>query len=136
MNFFRLLIVFFGVYCGCVHAGLYPDTKIKHDPATVLMPNHRITLNAEITDPARIDQARCYFRVAASADYLFTPMTRTIGDMYNCLLPAVAYDSSSLEYLFVVNNKRSQVIRSRIFVSEIRHQDSLPEQQRFAGNDT
>jgi len=136
MKLYRFLIVFFGVYCGCVHAGLYPDTKIKHDPVTVQTPDHRVTLEAEITDPARIDQARCYFRIAASAEYLFTPMARTIGNIYNCSLPAIAYTSSSLEYLFVVKNKRSQVIRSRTYVSEVRYQDSLPQQQRFVGNDT
>ncbi len=136
MNLIRLIIVFFGVCCSFAQADLYPNTKIKHDPAPLLAPGHRTLLEADITDPARVDQARCYFRLAASAEYYFTPMTRTVGNTYSCSLPAAALASSSLEYLIVVKNKQSQVIRSRIYHLQIRAQDVLPPQQRSANQES
>ena len=136
MKLLRIFIALIGLYCGCVQAGSYPETMIKHKPITLLAPSHRLLLEAEITDPAHIDKVRCYFRVAASAGYLFTPMTRTTGDAYNCSIPAVRNASGSLEYLIVVKNKRSQVIRTRTYISEIRHQETLPKWQRLLDNES
>ncbi len=135
MRLLKVITLLIGLSCSFAQAGLFPETEIEHERVTVIAPGSRVLLEAEITDPARVDRVRCYFRTAADSDYLFTPMIKTTGDVYSCPIPAIKISSASLEYLFVVVNKKAQVIRSKIYTVEIRHQTTLPPWQQLVSNE-
>lgn len=110
--FFPLLVVPV-LFAATVQAA---DTEMIHSPPDYFVSDHRIQLEALVTDPAGIKLARCYFKAAGEADLVFVPMTSGGENKYTGILPAPSASTTQIEYLFLAVNNHHQVVRSQLFL--------------------
>ena len=108
-----------------------PDIRIKHKPIPYFIPGKRIQLEAKISDPAGVHLARCYFRAAEVADYVFVTMTAKTSEHYQGILPAPSQNTTALEYLFLVVNEDNQVVKTQVFRVEAEDDDDPPAWQEL-----
>ncbi len=118
---------------GGADAQFVPDTRIEHSPPTIFQQGERIRLQARMTDPNGLSEARCYFRYETNAPYLFVEMNQ-IAQGYECRLPVPAPHIRQIEYLLVAVNSLAHAIKTEIFhiapAGEAEGGPSLP----FAGS--
>lgn len=110
--FFSLLVVPV-VYAATVQAA---DTEMKHSPPDYFVSDHRIQLEALVTDPAGVRLARCYFKATGETDLVFVSMTSRGENKYAGILPAPSASTTQIEYLFLAVNNNNQVVRSQMFL--------------------
>jgi hypothetical protein len=91
------------------------STVIKHKAIDYFVSGHRIRLEAEITDPAGVKLARCYFRAAGLADYVFVGMKHVNGDTYEAVLPKPSISTELFEYLFLAVNQNGEIVKTQVF---------------------
>ena len=92
-----------------------PATDYSHTAPEYLLPGARTTITAKITDPKGIKLARCYFRIAGEADYLFVPMQQGSGDTYSAILPSFNADTRVLQYRLLAVNKAGEATQTAEF---------------------
>ena len=99
-------------FCPGAIAAFAPETQVEHAEPHHIARNHRIQLEAKISDPAGIVSARCYFHYQPETPYLFVDMSGDPGHQYGCVLPAPARNVEQIEYLFVVVDAQQRVVRT------------------------
>ena len=104
--------------------------SIKHKPFDYFVPGKRIDVTADVSDPSGVDLVRCYFRAEEHADYVFVSMGTTYGSAFQGVIPAPDSQTKTLQYLFLVKNKRDAVAKTQVFYIK-REEDKpiLPWQQ-------
>lgn len=94
-------------------AGATPaSTSITVKGPTSVVPGKRVTLSAEVTDPAGIELVRCYFRSAGEADYVFVPMSALVGATYAATLPAPAATTTAFDYVVLAVTGLGVVVKT------------------------
>jgi hypothetical protein len=88
-------------------------TRIKHKQPAHFIPDHRIRLEAAVTDPSGVDRVRCYFKTAAQADHLFVEMADNGAGVFSGVLPAPGPETEQIDYLFLVVNKDNVVVKTQ-----------------------
>ncbi len=102
-----------------LHAAQAPaSTKVIHTPIPYFVPEHRITIEARVTDESGIDLVRCYFKADMQAEYVFVPMTETREGYFQAILPAPADYAEQIRYLVLVVNQNRQVVKTQEFSVE------------------
>ena len=102
-----------------LHAAQVPaSTKVIHTPIPHFVPEHRITVEARVTDESGIDLVRCYFKADMQAEYVFVPMTETRAGHFQAILPAPADYAEQIRYLILVVNQNRQVVKTQAFSVE------------------
>lgn len=92
-----------------------PTTDYSHTAPEYLLPGARTTITAKITDPKGIKLARCYFRIAGEADYLFVPMQQGPGNTYSAILPAFNAATRVLQYRLLAVNTEGEATQTAEF---------------------
>lgn len=90
-------------------------TRVRHEPISYFVPEHRIAVDARVTDKSGIDRVRCYFKADMHAEYVFVPMAHIKGSDYRAVLPAPAPYSEEIQYLFLAVNQDRQVVKTQAF---------------------
>ncbi|KJR43174.1 membrane protein [Candidatus Magnetoovum chiemensis] len=103
--------------------------KVKHKPVKYFVPEHRIIVNAEVSDPAGVNLVRCYFKASAQADYVFVGMQPSSGGDYQGILPAPDKTTKTIEYLFLVLNNKKQVVKTQKFTISKNDSKEVPSWQ-------
>jgi len=65
------------------------QTRFDHNAPGYVVPEKRVQIAANVTDPKGVKLARVYFKTPAQADYVFVPMTSAGGPTK--VRPAVAH---------------------------------------------
>ncbi len=106
-----------------VSSGPYASSskaEMSHTPPEYFIPANRIQVDVNIKDPAGIDRARCYFKAAGEADFVFVAMMHTGGSdrgySYSAILPAPSSSTGQIQYLFLAVNKANEIVKSRPFL--------------------
>lgn len=97
------------------HVAAATKTSIVHKSPKYYMPGFRINLDAVIKDEAGVLCTRSYFKAKKAKNFVFVDMVPAGGDLYKATLPSPWVNSESVEYVFVVVNKKKQVARSEVF---------------------
>lgn len=117
----------FSAFTPALMAGeVQADTNMRHSPPDFFIPEHRIQMDARVTDPSGVELVRCYFKAQGEADFVFVPMTNTGRNNYSGVLPAPSRSTQQIEYLFLAVNAKNQVVKSQTFVIEQGDQDEAP----------
>jgi hypothetical protein len=103
-----------------------PQTSITFKEPSYVVPGKRITLNAEVRDPAGIKLVRCYFRAAGEADYVFVTMSKQSESTYIATLPAPSATSKALEYMVLSVNTYNSVVRTKQATVAINTDPAIP----------
>ena len=90
------------------------------------VPEKRIAITAEITDPAGIKLARCYFRAAGEADYVFVPMSKQEETKYTAILPAPAATTQALDFTVLAVNTYGAVVKSNPVIVPVKLDKHIP----------
>lgn len=90
-------------------------TKMKHSAPDYFVPEERIKMEAQVTDPSGVKVVRCYFKAAGEADLVFVPMTLAGKNMYTAVLPAPSASTTQIDYLFLSVNNNNEVVKSQNF---------------------
>ncbi|MCP4151653.1 MAG: hypothetical protein GY757_28175 [bacterium] len=96
-------------------SGPAATTKITHTPLTYFVPGHRILVSASVADAKGVMMARCYFKAAEEADFVFVDMKWQEKDKYRGVLPAPSTDSGTIEYIILAVNSEKVVVKSQQF---------------------
>lgn len=89
-----------------------PRIQFVHQPPTAAAENAPFSLNVKITGPLKVDQARCYFRYKRDANPVYVIPLSRVADIYHFLLPAPEQGIQSVQYCYLVQNSKQQVVRS------------------------
>lgn len=120
---FLMVLLLGSAYVFVPRAPLYAaqapaSTKVIHTPIPHFVPEHRITIEARVTDESGIELVRCYFKTDKQAEYVFVPMTETRGGYYRAILPAPADYAEQIRYLVLIVNQNQQVVKTQAFSVE------------------
>ncbi|HOP47941.1 MAG TPA: hypothetical protein PK874_09780 [Desulfobacteraceae bacterium] len=107
-------------------------TEMKHNPPKYFVPDHRIQLDADVSDPAGVELVRCYFKAAGEADFVFVPMANTEKNDYAGILPAPSPATEQIEYLFLAVNRNNEVVKSQSFIINREEKKEAPAWQEIA----
>ncbi|WP_045211593.1 hypothetical protein [Desulfonatronovibrio magnus] len=102
------------------------QTNMRHTAPKYFVPEHRIQLEAQVSDPSGIELVRCYFKSAGEADFVFVPMTNTRRNNFAGVLPAPSRSTEQIEYLFLAVNANNEVVKSQTFVINQEDKDKAP----------
>lgn len=110
-----------------------PTIEIIHKPVETVQSGKRISLTTEVADPEGIKTVRVYFKTASSQNYNFVVLEQVEnvkksvfeqfkrlgsnfeGLAFSGLLPATIKGTTSIDYLIVVQNNASVVVKSQIY---------------------
>lgn len=110
-----------------------PATAFSHHPPEYLQPGARILVNCRISDPAKIKLARCYFRAAGDAEYVFVPMNTWPNNLFTATLPAMSNSAKALQYRFLSVNSMGQIAKTSEFTVNVKQvQGNIPYWQSAA----
>lgn len=115
--------------------------RIRTDQIKYFVPGFRINVSVDVSDGGNISSipvARCYFRAAGEADFVFVKLTKSGvvpenmigGKRFTGQLPAAGKDTESIEYLFLVVSKDEQVIKTQTFTVQQRAEEESPSWQQ------
>jgi hypothetical protein len=105
-------------------------TVIKPQAIDYFVSEHRIKVSAEIKDEAGVKVARCYFRAAGQADYVFVPMESVKENLYEGILPKPSKETQRLEYILLAVNQKGQIVKTEVFKSEKNDEKEVPPWQQ------
>ena len=88
------------------------QTRFDHSAPGYLVPEKRVQVAANVTDPKGVKLARVYFKTPAQADYVFVPMSVTRGNSYVATIPAVNASAPSLQYVLLAVNNAGEVSKT------------------------
>src|SRR6185503_18566475 len=77
------------------------QTRFDHHAPGYVVPEKRVQISANVTDPKGVKLARVYFKTPAQADYVFVPMTSAGGARYVATVPAINASAPSLQYVLL-----------------------------------
>ena len=102
------------------------ETDMRHSPPDYFVPDHRIQMDARVSDPSGVELVRCYFKAQGEADFVFVPMTNTRRNNYSGILPAPSAQTEQIEYLFLAVNAENEVVKSQTFTIYQEDKDEPP----------
>ena len=111
----------------------WAQTSIDHSAIAYFVPDKRVRLEARVTDPKGVKQARTYFKAGAQADYTYVPMQAGAGGRYVAVLPAPSAATPSIEYLILAQNADGQVVRTDAYTVQARRGADTPAWQSASG---
>ena len=134
---FLTLSAFLAVHpcAGADSSGEATTTMIVHEGLKFFVPRARIIVMAKAKDTSGIKIARCYFRTAGEADFVFVSMDSSEGNhTYRGVLPAPHGGTESVEYLFLVVNGNDRVMKTKLYiVTRGEGEEAPPWQESAAG---
>jgi hypothetical protein len=95
------------------------ETEIVHEGISEAVSGNRIQVTATVTDPAGLDVVRTYFKAAEGRNYNFVAMEDIGNNQFAGTLPAPAADAGSVEYLILVKNSDSMVVKTQTFQTTV-----------------
>lgn len=107
------------------------QTRFDHQSIAYVVPEKRVRLDANVSDPKGVKLARVYFKTPAQADYVYVPM-QAAGGRYSATLPAMNASSPSLEYVFLAVNNAGDVAKSVSYTVPARRESATPAWQSAA----
>lgn len=110
-----------------------PAIEIEHNPIEEATAGERVTLKAEINDESGVKTARAYFKTAEAANYSFVVLESNNGEDFTGTLPAPANGSGGFEYLILVQNGNSKVVKTQTYMVTVEDDDDAA--QAVAEND-
>jgi hypothetical protein len=129
--FLSLSLVFTNFTMAVAASEADAKTKMKHSPPKYFVPEHRIQLDVNVSDPKGVDLVRCYFKAAGETDFVFVPMSSTGKNTYSGVLPAPSLTSEQIEYLFLSVNSKNVIVKSQVFVLDQEDKDKVPAWQEI-----
>lgn len=121
----------FAAFVPPIAAAIKDRTEMQHTQPGYFVPEHRMQLDAKVSDPTGVDLVRCYFKAAGEADFVFVPMTHTGGDDYSGILPAASPATEQIEYLFLAVNNENEIVKSESFYIDREIADEPPPWQEI-----
>lgn len=109
-------------------------TKIKHKPFKYFVADHRIRVDAAVSDEADINVVRCYFRAPEQADFVFVTMTESEKGSYQGILPVPGPHTDSIIYIFLAANAKKQVVKTQEFLMKKEAKEVPPWQTKAEGD--
>jgi len=106
------------------------STVIKPQTFDYFVSEHRIRVQAEITDEAGVKVARTYFRAVGEADYVFVPMQSLKDNIYEAVIPKPSKDTQTLEYIILAVNQKGQIVKTEVFKVKKDDGKEVPEWQK------
>ncbi len=95
------------------------NTAIKHKHAGKVKAGTRISLKANVSDDSGVKSVRAYFKATGATDYSFVKMQAVDGNTYVGTLPAPASSSAGLDYLILVENGDSLIIKTQTYAVSV-----------------
>lgn len=89
-----------------------PQMRFTHQPPTVAVANAPFSLKVKISDQLRSNQVRCYFRYKQGVNPVYVTPLPGLTDTYHFLLPAPEEHIKSIQYCYLAQNSKQQLIRS------------------------
>jgi len=118
---------------GAIAGQAKAKTTVKHKPLSHFVSGHRIRIEATIADPQDVTLARCYFRAAGQASYVFVGMSEGKKNMFSAILPAPSSETRVIDYLFLTVNGKNQVVKTQVFKTEQKDTKKIPDWQQVSG---
>jgi hypothetical protein len=109
-------------------------TKIKHKPLKYFVADHRIRVEAAVSDEADINLVRCYFRAPEQADFVFVTMTESEKGNYQGILPVPGPHTDNIIYIFLAANTKKQVVKTQEFLMKKEAKEVPPWQMKAEGD--
>ena len=103
------------------------DTKILHQPLGSAPAGVPVAVTATVEDSAGVEVVRVYFKSTVGTIYYYIPLTKTKGNAYSGKIPAPAADAGEIEYLILVKNKNSVVVKSQQYQTAVTEKPGKPE---------
>lgn len=105
------------------------QTRFDHQqPATVAV-NTPVSLELGITSADMTGQARCYFRYSQNSNPVYVTARQEPAARHTFVLPAPGEGIETIQYCFLFQNNRQQVIRSPWYQVKVGQGSSQPEIQ-------
>ncbi len=108
-SLFLLSAVFF-FFCP---APLWSTTTLQHTPPESVHSGSRVFLSVNANDTEQMETVRVYFKSAKEKTYFFITMRNDVRSKYIGRLPSATPDCGKLEYLFLIKNRKEQLIVSQ-----------------------
>jgi len=108
------------------------QTTIDHQQIAYFVPEKRVNIAANVSDPKGVKVARTYFKAGAQADYTFVPMQPAGGNRYVATLPAPSANTPSIEYIVLAQNTEGAVARTDAYTVAARKSNETPAWQSGA----
>lgn len=102
------------------------DTKILHQPLGSAPAGVPVAITATVEDSAGAEVVRVYFKSTVGTIYYYIPLTKTKGNTYSGKIPAPAADAGEIEYLILVKNKNSVVVKSQQYQTTVAEKPGKP----------
>ena len=102
------------------------QTRFDHNAPGYVVPEKRVQIAANVTDPKGVKLARVYFKTPAQADYVFVPMTSAGGARYVATVPAINASAPSLQYVLLAVNSEGAVSKTQEYTAAARKTTEVP----------
>jgi len=109
------------------------QTTIDHQQIAYFVPEKRVNIAANVSDPKGVKVARTYFKAGAQADYTFVPMQPAGGNRYVATLPAPSASTPAIEYIVLAQSNDGSVSRTDAYKVEARKTRETPAWQSNTG---
>lgn len=106
------------VLCGTNTALAQLSSSLEHEALRSVRSGERIHIATEFASQSSIDSVRVYFRAATEVPFAFVPMEAD-GASFLGVLPALARDAETLQYLFLVRRLSGGLEISETFQVEV-----------------
>ena len=104
-------------------------TLIEHQQLDYVEPEKRFGLSTTITSTDGVNNTRAYFKNKTASDYVFVDMNCTsIENVSKCVavLPAIAKDTKEINYVFLTENDKKEVVKSQTFTVPVMVEKEVP----------
>jgi hypothetical protein len=91
-------------------------TSFSHSSPPYIQPWRRTIISAQISDPAGVKLARCYFRASADDEYVYVIMKAETNGTFTATLPALGNIAKLLQYRLLTVNNAGHIVRTADFV--------------------
>ena len=102
------------------------QTRFDHHAPGYVVPEKRVQISANVTDPKGVKLARVYFKTPAQADYVFVPMSSAGGARYVATVPAINASAPSLQYVLLAVSSEGAVSKTQEYTVAARKSTEVP----------